>query len=368
MADGSLREFKSSLKTFWDHQISDKPNVILVVAGSVSGWIGKNILDDPGFYGRESKVLNLKALPLDVCSKFWGAYDVSAAEKFKILAVTGGVPRYLEEIIPTRDSTSNILDLCFKEEGFLFREYPMIFTNIFGRKSETYEKIVETLIETDGLTADELKRKIGTKSGNINNYLKDLVKSGFLSKVIHWSPTQPRKASKITNYKVVDNYLRFYLSYIKNREHRIREGIYILDSLDSLENWDTMLGIQFENLVLENKELVFSALSLTNTNTIEMASSYFQKKTASRKGCQIDLLIQTINSLYVCEIKLQKKIRRSVEDDVKRKIAALKTSKIPKHLNIFPVLIFSGSLTQNLKKSDYFIKKIDFADFLTKLS
>ena len=47
----------------------------------------------------------------------------SIHERFKILSVTGGVPRYLEEINPSKLVNENIKNLCFTNSGILFREF-----------------------------------------------------------------------------------------------------------------------------------------------------------------------------------------------------------------------------------------------------
>ena len=63
----------------------------------------------------------------------------------KILSVTGGVPKYLEEIDPHLTAEENIKDLCFVKGGLLFEEFENIFGNSFLRKSDMYEKIVRQL-------------------------------------------------------------------------------------------------------------------------------------------------------------------------------------------------------------------------------
>jgi len=95
-------EFLSKLKNAWDLYFSQNPQLILVLSGSMSAWIEENILSSTGFLGRESLTLTLRELPLNVCKEFWTAYGVNATpyEMLRFLCVTGGVPRYLEEMNP----------------------------------------------------------------------------------------------------------------------------------------------------------------------------------------------------------------------------------------------------------------------------
>lgn len=109
--------FLGNLKTAWDIYFKKNPKLVLILCGSA--WIEKNILSSSGFLGRISYTLTLEELSLPECKEFWNKYDnrISAYEKFKILSVIGGVPRYLEEVIATKTAEENINNLCFKKGG-----------------------------------------------------------------------------------------------------------------------------------------------------------------------------------------------------------------------------------------------------------
>ena len=64
--------FPGYLKSAWDSALKKHPRLVLVVCGSVSAWIKKNILDNTGFAGRFSRDLVLDELPLRLCPSFWG--------------------------------------------------------------------------------------------------------------------------------------------------------------------------------------------------------------------------------------------------------------------------------------------------------
>ena len=59
-------------------------------------------MNGKGFAGRDSLDFVIDELPLPVCRAFWGtaAERVSTGEVLDVLSVTGGVPKYLEEINP----------------------------------------------------------------------------------------------------------------------------------------------------------------------------------------------------------------------------------------------------------------------------
>ena len=162
---------------------------MLAICGSSSAWIEKNILGSTGFLGRVSLTLTLEELPLYDCTEFWDSEKtkVSSYEKLKLLAVTGGIPRYLESINPFLSSEENIRRMCFDRSGILFDEFENIFSDLFSSKNILYKNIVSCL--ADGVTDQStICKNIGLKTGgDISEYLEDLIKSGFISRDFTWN-------------------------------------------------------------------------------------------------------------------------------------------------------------------------------------
>ena len=58
---------------------------------------------------------------------------------------------------------------------------------------------------------------------------------------------------------------RFYLHYVEPRRKTIEKGLFKFASLGQLKGWDVMLGLQFENLVLNHVEDLFPLLGLSRS-------------------------------------------------------------------------------------------------------
>lgn len=144
-------DFLGKLKNAWDMQLKKNAELILILCGSISTWIEENILKSTGFMGRLSLVLDLEELSMQECNQLLTTigFRGSAYEKFKLLSVMGGIPRYLEEINPSELADENIKKTCFTKKGVLFREFKEIFLDIFTRRSEMYKKIVDILVDGD---------------------------------------------------------------------------------------------------------------------------------------------------------------------------------------------------------------------------
>ena len=64
--------FMPKLKTAWDWHFKKNNKLIMIITGSNSTWIQKNILSSTGFYGRVSLRILLKELPIEDCNVFLG--------------------------------------------------------------------------------------------------------------------------------------------------------------------------------------------------------------------------------------------------------------------------------------------------------
>jgi len=356
-------DFLGKLKNAWDLYFNKNDRLILALCGSLSTWIEQNILSSTGFLGRVSMVLTLEEMPLYDCAKFWSAEDkrISAYEKFKVLSITGGIPRYLESINPTLTAEKNIQNLCFSQTGILFDEFEKIFSDLFSSKNELYKRIVTCL--ADGITDQKnITNSLGLqKSGDISYYLNDLVNSGFISRDFTWN-IKNSTFSNLSHYRLKDNYSRFYLKYILPNKENIKLGNMKNISLLSLKNWYSMMGLQFENLVLSNRDLIKKELEIKPDDIIA-DNPFFQRKSTKQQGCQIDYLIQTKNNvLYICEIKFSdREIGKYIIEEMREKISRL---QIPKQFSFRPVLIHINGVSESVIESQYFSNMIDFSGFL----
>ncbi|MEQ1665881.1 MAG: ATPase, partial [Bdellovibrionales bacterium] len=314
--------------------------------GSVSSWIEENIVKNANFVGRVSLEINLKELSLSEANHFWDFQKdskISSYEKLKILSITGGVPKYLEELVKKGSTESTIIKQCFHESGFLFNEYDKIFSEIFMRKAPALEKIIRQLIKKKYQPtnlAHTLKLNLNSV---FSNQLEMLILSGFCEKDASYLIDGER--SKLNWIRLKDNYLRFYLNYIEPLKSRIHSGSTKIQTLDQLKNWDGLMGLQFENVLLNSREAILPFLDLDFSDIIT-ASPYFQKKSTRTKGAtQVDLLIHTRRDVFfLCEFKCVKVVDRSIIPQILKKMNVI---KIPKRAALRPVLVYEGQIHPN---------------------
>lgn len=361
MATGDSN-FLGKLKTAWDLYFSKNPGLMLILCGSVSSWIQKEIVSSTAFLGRPSRDIKLEDLTLPECNQFWpAAARVSPYEKLKILSVTGGVPRYLELIDVNASAEENIRQLLFEPSSVLLKEFDFIFSDTFGARNQIYRVIVESLVKGSASLTEILSATQRSKTGDYSEYLNDMVCAGFVARDYTWK-LATGEISKLSRYRLKDNFIRFYLRYVGPNRPRIESALFTHRSLGSLPGWETLLALQFENLVVNNSHQVFKHLGVPPEDIV-FANPYFQRSTKTQQGCQIDLAVQTrFNTLYVCEVKLSRsEVKPKVIEEVEQKITRLKPAR---SYSVRPVLIHVNGVHEDVIDRRYFARIIDFGELL----
>lgn len=346
--------FPGKLRTAWESLFHRHDKLVVVVCGSVSSWIKKNILGNTGFTGRFSRDYVLTELSLSECTEFWRSARerVDSREIFDVLSVTGGVPRYLEEFDPGMSADENIRRMCFLTSGELYKDFDAIFNPIFGSAVMVKRRILEAL--ADGpLTGTELAKAVDIgRNGRLSEIMKDLCEAGFVDDCLGINPETGREA-RVSRYRLRDNYARFYLKYVAPHRAEIERGVFRYSSLSSLPGWNTIMGLQFENLIVNNAMSLIPFLHLGNATVLSAAPYRHVKKEADSesRGCQVDLLIQTPRTVYVVEVKRMKHIGEEIVKEVEEKIRRL---PLRPGVSARPVLVYDGELEPAVEGCGYF--------------
>lgn len=358
---GYEKSFPALLKNAWDMRFSQRGRLIFIVCGSVSAWIGKNILHSKAFVGRVSLAIDLKQLPMRDCVSFWGerAGRTSNRDILDVLSVTGGVPKYLAEMNPRLSADENIRRMCFMPNGFLFGDFDRIFRDVFKRTAESKRRILESLADGPKCIRDISSETGIGAGGSLTEALGELVAAGFVSDDRGLSPGTNVQVRE-TRYRICDNYVRFYLKFVAPREEAIRKGMFRPASMDQLPGWRSILGTQFETLILNNLPSLAPKLGIGNALVLS-AAPFVRNATARGEGTQIDLLVQTRTALHIVEIKRRASIPATVEDEVREKVRRLRA---PRGMSVRTALVYAGELAPEIAERGYFDALISADDLL----
>ena len=120
------------------------------------------------------------------------------------MTVTGGIPSYLERIDPASSADANIHRLCLTREDFLFREFDLLFNDLFQKK-QFYRRLIAVAAEKP-VELEDIYRKLNVeKAGYISECIQDLIEAGFLARHHTWN-VKTGGPSKRSLIRVIDNY------------------------------------------------------------------------------------------------------------------------------------------------------------------
>lgn len=342
--------FADTIKIAWDNYWKANERLIFVLCGSVSSWIKDNIIDNGEFVGRRSMDLVVNELPLSDCVGFWGSHAerMLPTEIFDVLSVTGGVPRYLEEVSPSLSSAENIRRLCFSPKGVLREDFDDMFNDVITNQPRFTCEVLRTLVN-GRRNVSEIASALGIeKGGRLSDALKRLEESGFVACDASCDPETGEEIRERA-YRIKDNYSRFYLKYVEPSKGAIDGGAFDFGGLERLDGWSSIMGLQFENLIVNNFRKLLPKLHLSGA-LITSAAPY---RKVGRKGecCQIDLLLQAKRFVYIVEVKRQREIGSEVIDEVEQKRRRL---KLPSGVTARIALVYDGHLVPSVEAEGYF--------------
>ena len=355
--------FAATLKIAWDNYLKKNDRLVFVVCGSVSTWIRENIIESGAFYGRRSLDIVVPELPLHECVKFWGeaAGRTAVRDIIDVLSVTGGVPRYLEEVNPHLSARDNIRNMCFLPKAPLRVDFDEMFYDVITRQPKFSAKVLRALVDGARSVTEIASLLDVGKGGNITNAMAQLEESGMVASDTGKNPVTGADVRE-RRYRLRDNYSRFYLKYIEPAKNVIDAKAFEFGGLDRFAGWDTVMGLQFENLVVNNYRYLLEPLHMDGAMIVS-AAPYFRRGGANGKpkGCQIDFLIQAKMSICIVEIKRQAHIGREIIEELRDKSRRLPH---PRDVSIHTALVYEGELAPSVEADGFFDALVPFERLL----
>ena len=198
-------------------------------------------------------------------------------------------------------------------------------------------------------------------NGHFLEDLEELKLAGFIARDGGVNPHSGAR-SRLFRYRISDNYTRFYIKYIAPNRDLIDKGLFRFTDLEQLPGWQSILGFQFECLLLNNIAGLLRRLGLDRTLLVS-AAPYRRAAHARGEGCQIDLLIQTRRTVWVVEIKRRREIGREVIDEVAEKVKRL---GLGRRVSVRTALVYSGHLSPAVEADGFFDAVVDAADIMSE--
>ena len=318
--------FLTALEHFWNGWASGRQDIFLIICGSATSWVVKNLLKNKGgLHNRVTRRMRLLPFSLKETEAYLMDKEINLG-RYRICEaymIFGGVPYYLSLLGKGLSLPQNVDTLCFMDDGALRGEFDELYATLF-KNSDKYKKVVTALSsKTKGLTRDEIIAETGLASGGgLTQILEELELCGFIRSYPNFSLDE-----NLCLYQLTDPFTLFHLRFIKGK--RPKNPRFWTANLESpsLSAWK---GFAFEQVCLSHIEQIKHALGITAIST--ETSSWRSRH--SSPGAQIDLLLDRKDGIInLCEIKYSKAeyvISAKEEEQLRGKIAVFERETLTK--------------------------------------
>ena len=293
--DTSRNDFRLALDLFWNTWASTQKDICLIICGSATSWIIKNmLLDRGGFHNRLTRQFHLKPFTLAECEEYLVSRNIELPRNqiIKLYMVFGGIPYYLNLLDSRLSLDQNIQALVFSEQGELHNEYKALFKALFDNPGN-HTRIIEKMSEVRrGVTRAELSAMTGINNGAaMTDALVELEQCGFIREYMAYNKNSYGKL-----YQVIDPFVLFHNTLIERA--KVTDWMHF----NGTPAYYTWSGYAFETVCLNHTDQIKYVLGIGGISA--KVYSWQGKAAGIRSGAQIDMLIDRAdNTINICEMK-----------------------------------------------------------------
>lgn len=332
----------SVIQMLWDRHWQRDNKTHLILCGSSTSFMLDEVLSQKSpLFGRRTQTIELGPLSPSEAKRLLKVRDNREAALY--LMSFGAIPAYLLLVDHRLSFEQNMNNLAFCANAYFTNELQYILSDQL-KQPATYSKILSHL-SLKNLSARELGQATHISSGPLFYYL-DRLKT--LRIVEEYRPILLPDNAKTVQFKINDEYVRFYFAFIKpNLQVIAKNGDgFLFDRLTS-KKWETYCGIAFERFCFKNADqIIIDKLGIGSVFT--QYGPYWHKKSTKRPhGVQIDMVIERrdrISAIVECKWS-KEKIGYGVFKELEQKCALYPN---PKRHRLKNVLIASSGVTENL--------------------
>ena len=344
--DTDYSGFVKDFGDFWNRMASWYDNIFLIICGSATAWMIRNVIDSKGgLHNRVTHEMHLRPFDLYLTEQYVkarkGKWDrLSILQMYMAL---GGIPYYFSLVDFSKSPAENIDALFFSQDAELKKEYRRLYKSLY-KDPEQYLEIINVLATSrKGMTRKDILTKLKLTSGRmISERLEDLVLCDFISRHSNGG----KENSGI--YRLVDFYTLFYLTFCKNE---ITDRAYWRHTINTpVQN--TWYGLAFERVCMCHIWQIIQSLRLDS-----MLTKYYSwRSKESEVGAQIDMVIERADGIInVCEMKYSRSDYKQDIDDSRNLINKIDdfVSETKTKKSVQTVLITTYGLREGAHADDF---------------
>ncbi len=211
--------FPSIFQRIWEERLKDKSVMVILCGSLISMMESQTLAYGSPLYGRRTAQIRLKQIPFAHYYEFFPGK--SRRELIEMYAITGGVPKYIELFSESKDIYSAIEKCVLNRSGYLYDE-PHFLLQQEVTEVGSYFSIIKA-IAAGNRKLSAISAVLEIKATSLTKYLKTLIDLDILEREVPVTEDSPEK-SKRGLYKIKDNYLRFWFSFVYPNRSFIESG------------------------------------------------------------------------------------------------------------------------------------------------
>lgn len=349
--------FVNALGHFWNNWANWQSEIMLIVCGSATSWMVRNVIDNHGgLHDRITHEIHLHPFTLTETEEFFklNGFSWNRLSIMQTYMAIGGIPYYMS-LFERTDSPATGLDrLFFSGNAELKKEYRRLFSSLFKNPHPYLEIITLLSKHPKGMTREEISTELKTSNnGKLGEMLTDLIYCDFLQKN---NVREKRIKSNSAIYQLIDFYTIFYNTFANKNimeEHFWTRNI----NTPEINIW---YGLAFERVCKAHIEKIKTALGIASVST----EYYSWRSNLIEKGAQIDIIIDRAdNTINLCEVKYSENLYSLDKEEymkIQNRISVFKEATNTRS-NIIPTMITTFGMKEGTY-SDQIIAKIDMED------
>ncbi len=240
------KEFSSVFQRIYDEKIQGN-NIMVILCGSLISMMYSEVLAyDSPLYGRRTAQIKLQTIKFQYFKEFFK--NKSHKELIEFYSITGGIPKYILEFDREQTPLWNIENNVFDKDNFLYSEPKFLLQEKINDLSR-YFSILHA-ISSGNTKLSSICSQLGISSGGITPYITKLIDLDIVEKEV--PVTENIDNGKKGLYKIKDNYLSFWFSYVYPYQSylEIENITYPLEKIKS--EFDLWISKIYESLARES--------------------------------------------------------------------------------------------------------------------
>lgn len=298
---------EEELRSVWDRLRIHDSNLKVLLCGSHERVMESLQSHDHAMFGRAD--LLLRVLPFTPHEAAQMLREAPPEERAAAWGVCGGSPRYLSLWDERGTFRENLEVLICNERGLLLAEGELVLADedLVGHRGKRMPERVLRAIASGKTTYRAIEAATGTLP---TRALQEMTQGRLIERV---RPVTARRDSKLTSYRIADNFLAFWLRCVEPHQAAIEQGLGPTIAPVIEASFDDFMGPTYEAAFRAHLRRL-AADGQFGPEVVDVGEWWSTQVQASEDPCQLDAVVlagRQRQPVAVGEVKWARKVNGS---------------------------------------------------------